>query len=878
MNRPPHFAIQLMFAPFILMFLVSSSFLAAQETPPPGNPCGCPDSGPRTFNLNKGAGSVCLYLYPYNMHLVSGARSAVPLQIRDASGAIVGGTMSFFGYDTSLISISNDGYVTAKRPETSTEIGAWVDATIGGQSVANSCIVRVLSTNYNLVYTVAESPNTMLYYPTSVNGENISNYVTQFEMAQATEYAYKVERTLMGTTPFGGCKQIYEIDFGEAEAQRVCGISGNPIRIGWGAGGDVWQNCFLVPFIPPRSPQWGVMYHEMGHNMTMISYTFSEGLGITHYIEGIATAIGVETSSQILDGLTRYPIGSDARNSIAWVLNRDTTGFISTFTTWLKSGAAFSSYNIDLVDGLWLYYRRVRPTDFAQRFFTPLQPQYQDRVSGYFATLDAAGDNGKHTFFAALVSAAVGTDLSSQFTNTYHFPLVQPLFTNLYQTFGSIIAQAASNAGPATAVGLMTGNNQTGTISTALANPLVVRVTNADGYSVSGVSVSFAISTAPTGATGQSLSTATTTTNSSGQASTVLTLGNKVGTYTVTATSSGLSGSPVTFTTSATAGTAKTISQTAGDNQTGPIGTQLANPFLVMVTDAGGNPVQGVSVGFAIASTPTGATGQSLSAAVGTTNGSGTASTILTLGNKAGSYTVSATSSGLSGSPVMFTATGANPVPTLSSVSTNRAGRGSRINQTVGGGNFLPGVTTVSFGADITVNSQVVIRPTQISSNISIGAGASIGARDVTVTNAGPGGGTATLTNGFTVDTSTPMNVEIISGSVPDQFVLRDAYPNPFNPSTTIQFALPKTSFATLKVYNLVGKEVATLVAQELNAGYYATKWLADVPSGIYFYSLQARPTNGGQSADASTDLQSGPQAGGSAEGFLETKKVVLLK
>jgi hypothetical protein len=90
----------------------------------------------------------------------------------------------------------------------------------------------------------------------------------------------------------------------------------------------------------------------------------------------------------------------------------------------------------------------------------------------------------------------------------------------------------------------------------------------------------------------------------------------------------------------------------------------------------------------------------------------------LTLGSIAGTYTVTATSSGLTGSPVTFTATATNPAPTLASLSTNRAGRGSKINVTLTGTNFVQGVTTVSFGADITMNSVTFVSAGQIIVNI----------------------------------------------------------------------------------------------------------------------------------------------------------------
>lgn len=72
-------------------------------------------------------------------------------------------------------------------------------------------------------------------------------------------------------------------------------------------------------------------------------------------------------------------------------------------------------------------------------------------------------------------------------------------------------------------------------------------------------------------------------------------------------------------------------------------------------------------------------------------------------------------------------------------------------------------------------------------------------------------------------------------------FSLKQNYPNPFNPSTTIQFSLPKEEHVGLRIFNLLGEEVAALISGRLRAGAHSVQWNASaVPSGVYFYRLQA--------------------------------------
>ena len=87
-----------------------------------------------------------------------------------------------------------------------------------------------------------------------------------------------------------------------------------------------------------------------------------------------------------------------------------------------------------------------------------------------------------------------------------------------------------------------------------------------------------------------------------------------------------------------------------------------------------------------------------------------------------------------------------------------------------------------------------------------------------------------------------------------DDFHLDQNYPNPFNPVTTIRYNIPELSFTTLKVFDLLGREISTLISEDKSSGAYEVKFDASsLPSGIYFYNLQAGKFN-------------------------ETKKMILLK
>ena len=101
----------------------------------------------------------------------------------------------------------------------------------------------------------------------------------------------------------------------------------------------------------------------------------------------------------------------------------------------------------------------------------------------------------------------------------------------------------------------------------------------------------------------------------------------------------------------------------------------------------------------------------------------------------------------------------------------------------------------------------------------------------------------------------TPTDVhETLNSEIPNDYRLSQNYPNPFNPSTTFRYSSPNESNVIIKVYDILGKEIETLINEEKPAGTYELTWNAvNLPSGVYFYQLQA----------------------GS---FIETKKMILLK
>jgi hypothetical protein len=106
----------------------------------------------------------------------------------------------------------------------------------------------------------------------------------------------------------------------------------------------------------------------------------------------------------------------------------------------------------------------------------------------------------------------------------------------------------------------------------------------------------------------------------------------------------------------------------------------------------------------------------------------------------------------------------------------------------------------------------------------------------------------------FLITTDNPSSVGNSNPEIPEDYLLAQNYPNPFNPTTAISFSVPTATNIELKVFDVLGREVATLVNEPLAPGSHTVKFDAGrLASGVYHYRLRAGD-------------------------FVETKKMILMK
>ncbi|HEX9727108.1 MAG TPA: Ig-like domain-containing protein, partial [Gemmatimonadales bacterium] len=288
-----------------------------------------------------------------------------------------------------------------------------------------------------------------------------------------------------------------------------------------------------------------------------------------------------------------------------------------------------------------------------------------------------------------------------------HFPSAGRGLIRARELRGSVQFIATLLTGPAdtgaiavqpspTSIAAQAGDGQTATVDSLLAQPLIARITAADGLGVAGIWVRFGV----TGG-GGSVSPDSALTNDSGDAQSFWRLGGAAGTQTLTASTPRLAGQTAPFSATGAAGAPTLIAIEAGEGQTALAGAAVTVAPAVLVTDANGNPVPGAAVTFEILSG-----GGAVTGATPGSNASGVATVgSWTLGSLLGTNTLRAWLLGPGGDgdtlTVTFTATGLAGLPTTLTIvagdaQTDTAGAtladSSTVEATDAGGNPVPGV------------------------------------------------------------------------------------------------------------------------------------------------------------------------------------------
>ncbi|HJS44305.1 MAG TPA: Ig-like domain-containing protein, partial [Gemmatimonadales bacterium] len=379
----------------------------------------------------------------------------------------------------------------------------------------------------------------------------------------------------------------------------------------------------------------------------------------------------VATNASGIATLTTWTLGSTAG---ANTLSASSTGLAGSPVTFTATGTAAAASQIAMQAGN--SQSATVGTAIAIDPSVIVRDAFNNPVSGVSVTFTVTSGGGT---IAPASPATIATDINGIATLA-SWTLGPTAGANTLTAASTGLAgspvtfTATGTAGAATQIAMQAGNGQSATVNSAVATDPSVVVRDAFNNPVSSVSVTFTVTGG--GGTISPASPATIATDINGIATlTSWTLGPTAGANTLTAASTGLTGSPVAFTATGTAGAATQIAIQAGNGQSATVSSAVTTDPAVLVRDAFNNVVSGVSVTFTV--TGGGGTIAPASPATIVTNASGIAAlTTWTLGTTAGTNTLSAASTGLTGSPVTFTAT-ATPAAVSAAATTVSAAPGT---------------------------------------------------------------------------------------------------------------------------------------------------------------------------------------------------------
>jgi len=347
------------------------------------------------------------------------------------------------------LQIDAEGNLLAVRDFEEGDSGLAVSISVDGEHPENDAIIHVSEADLGLTLKEYVTHDTIISSPIEASGWDLDAALTDSQMPQLFAMAYQWQRYLMGDQIRGGQRlslvnytSWYRFD----GAFPGCAGNGAPIRIGTPLempnGGCFFTHTQELLIVP----QFGIAFHEMGHNMTWDSELFPKfATGSTEwfaYNEGMATAAGMFACEAILrTGVVSTEIAEFLKDDwLCWQHGR--AG--NELEEYIASGADYSTINPNLIDEM--LWNLVKDFDFGLIY----------RLFGMFALTEQADypfeiitSAQQATMFAVGCSVAAGVDLKSRFRDDWGFPIEDTIWDEMYPVIEQMIKARypASNAG-----------------------------------------------------------------------------------------------------------------------------------------------------------------------------------------------------------------------------------------------------------------------------------------------------------------------------------------------------------------------------------------------------------------------------------------------
>lgn len=342
---------------------------------------------------------------------------------------------------------SADGTVTALRAPLTWAERPYMTATAGSFDVPYTGVIQISPQPFDPDLGVWRNGNIALYAPKQAGSWDYAGIIQQFNIPGVLGMAYDLEYAATGVAPFYGGTQYLAVQAGlgrpDPDPTLPCGLSGNPVLLGTNLTKAMDNSCFIIAEATVN-PQWGVYFHEMGHNFTFGSQRFGvfAGSGPSNanftYGEGLATLLTMYVSRAFAANPAKYGLSATAAQTIVSVASSQ-FGPGAELDGYLRGGPIYSSMNPNILDDMLGSLMNQYGIDWVPRFYAVFLPQ---TVAYPFAI---SSETQQASFFVAAVSAAIGVDLRANF-RTWGFPIDDSYYSSVFLEVSALARRGGAPA------------------------------------------------------------------------------------------------------------------------------------------------------------------------------------------------------------------------------------------------------------------------------------------------------------------------------------------------------------------------------------------------------------------------------------------------
>ena len=350
---------------------------------------------------------------------------------------LTGRTITWSGGNT-VAGVGTGGLVTALSSPAGFWDSPYITARIDGHEGNNASFTRVTASSLGVALQLWQGEFTAFWVPDEIGIIPVAELMTNLQAVQVTDHAYRLESWLTGTRSAEGDVQYLALDPGPNDGTSPCGLSGNPLRLGFNV--DTGDNCFGgADWL-----HWGIFYHEMAHNF-LNQPAFQDWVsGLADpgdYVEGLATTLAMYAIDTMVKSPGDYEFDPATVNN----LSRDSIFLTPAFirTVHFSKLAAYelapdytANFDADIMDAIMTKLHDEYGPNFIYRVLSAFVATEEWRDLAF------SDETQRLTFWVAVCSAAAyDAELKVRFKDSWGYPIDETFYGQVYPLAERLVAR-----------------------------------------------------------------------------------------------------------------------------------------------------------------------------------------------------------------------------------------------------------------------------------------------------------------------------------------------------------------------------------------------------------------------------------------------------